>query len=42
MEATGYSKILIPIYKITRHHIPEDRNLNTARRENPKSRILYY
>jgi hypothetical protein len=30
MEAVGSSETLVPIYHITRLHVPEGRNLNTV------------
>jgi hypothetical protein len=30
MEVAGSSESLVPTYKITRHHMAEDRNLNAA------------
>jgi hypothetical protein len=34
--AASYSKILIPVYKTTQHHVPEDQSLDTHHHENLK------
>jgi hypothetical protein len=34
--AAGYSKMLIPIYKTTWHHVPADQSLDTHHSENLK------
>jgi len=40
MEASCSSETLVSYYITTRHHHPEDRDLNLRRHESPKSRIM--
>jgi hypothetical protein len=43
MKSEKNSRILVPVYKITRRHIPEDRNFDTLRISSlTKIMSLYY
>jgi hypothetical protein len=41
-DTAGFSETLVPIYQIPQRHIPESRNVNIHRREDPQIRTDWY
>jgi hypothetical protein len=41
-KAVGSSETIATIYQTTRRHIPEDRNINTYRRQDFRPEVFWY